>query len=175
MDNKLFLKALYFIFFLTLQFNFLPSLAEVVEEVEPNNLIYKAQSISLPVTIKGNLDKRDPGQIRVTTYNDESLIVQDLYTFFLDKESDVEINLSFDKKNTDLDLVIFRNNGRKIVNSSSNSESNIEQIKQKLEAGSYLVGVLSYDGNSDYLLNIETTTGLNGSKIILMVDGLKEK
>ena len=135
-----------------------------VNETEPNNSVNQAQVITIPVTILGNAAKGDPGELELSTQDNESVLVSDLFKFTLTEPDVINALLTFPigSSDSDLDLILFNEDGSEIIDASSQNGKTNELVSTVLQSGTYLLGVGAFSGSTSYELSISKNSGSAG-------------
>ena len=132
-----------------------------INETEPNNLVNEAQLISLPVTISGNAAKGDPGELELSSDGDSMIIISDLFKFTLSQQDVINAFLMIGdgSDDSDLDLILFNEDGSEIIDASSQNGKTDELISASLQPGTYILGIGAFSGSTSYTLSVTTTGG----------------
>lgn len=120
---------------------------------EPNNSAQQAQRITIPTTIKGNVNN-----------------LQDSNDYFLFIANDIDHTLTLgDYGNNDLDLTLYDASGEKIIQNSNNPASTSESLSLELEVDKiYYLAVKAFETEGkdvNYTLNLqqEDSTAMGAS------------
>ncbi len=147
-----------------------------INEIEPNDSVDQAQVFTPPANISGNVSKSDSGELELMSDSGASIIISDLFKFTLTQTDSINALLSFSgTTDSDLDLILFNNDGSEILDSSSQNGLSDELISTSLPAGTYILGVGAFGGNASYTLavsnsNVASSLLLNGPSAVLLSD-----
>ena len=124
---------------------------QFVDEIEPNNTPDEAQALTgvSPLTLNGNAEVEDDGDI-VITFDDNS--TDDIEDLFLIVTSTPGLTLALDAFASDCDLYLLNAEADSVLDASLNigttvqDPANAEAIDlPALEAGTYIIGVSVFD------------------------------
>lgn len=108
---------------------------------------------------------RDLGTLGSTSISDfvGNFNTENIYRFTLDKTSQINIALNGLSADADLWLIQDKNSNQlvdedELLEFSEETETNPEAINTVLAAGTYFVGVIQFDGNTDYNLSLSATS-----------------
>lgn len=158
------------------------SVSGEINETEPNDSVNEVQTVTLPITISGNIAKGDPGELELSTESGEQVIISDLFKFTFTQSDSLNALLTIQEGSSDgdLDLILFNEDGSQIIDSSSQNGKTDELISTSLQAGTYILGVGAFSGSSPYKLSITNLAGtpsiiLSGPTTILLSNQGKNK
>lgn len=138
-------------------------------EVEPNDSVSTAQSLTLPTIITGSINSTDSGELELTSDTGSMIIISDLFKVILTESTNLNALLTIDStsQDDDLDLVLFNADGSLILDSSSQSGNVDELISKTLSAGSYLLGIGAFSGSSTYSLEVRKSSSSTNPSVLL--------
>ncbi len=144
-------------------FSTLPGVFQSAEsEHEPNETTAQANSISIPGQKTGSVKSSDASQFEFAYSNGPKDKIEDFFTFTIpaNQTQTLDIALTFDNAQADLDLLLFKlvNNKLEAI-AVSNGDTTTERITpvQTFDAGTYFIGVTAFDGNTastKYVLSV---------------------
>ena len=139
-----------------------------ISEVEPNDSISKAQSITPPTTITGNASSTDSGEIELSSDTEGKVIISDLFKFNVSAPSNITalLTITSELQSNDLDLVLFTGDASNIVDTSSQTGNVDELISTSIQPGSYLLGVGAFTGTAPYKLEVTLTSNSSGPALL---------
>lgn len=125
---------------LRFSFQFFPDV--LVAEQEPNETIEQAQRLSSPGAVLGDIGPGDEGIISVPL-NGRQERVEDVFTFSLDGSAIVQVNLTPQRMDVNLDLVLFvvEDATPRVIAQSSPVGISKDIGPVELPAGTYNIGV----------------------------------
>ncbi|WP_168060895.1 S8 family serine peptidase [Candidatus Manganitrophus noduliformans] len=135
-------------------------------EVEPNDEPAQAQAVSNTITVSGNASINDPGSL-LPIPNEDPLLIPDLFS--LTATEPVRITLSIganDLDANDLDLVLMNSIGEVVDVSAGLVSTELIEITPTLiqdTGGDFLIGVLTFAGQSAYVLDFSSVEGLSAA------------
>jgi hypothetical protein len=144
-----------------LTFNVTESSDFRLNEDEPNDSPELATKVYFPVTVEGRIAPNDGGTLTMVFDSNNKVVLADLFSLKLDVVVKGTITLTFNQ-GADLDLFLLRRNSQgrfERIDSSNNTEGNIESLTLDLVPGEYLLGIGTWSGSSPYRLSLQFANG----------------
>ena len=128
---------------------------------ETNNSTTSANSVTIPVIVKGNSSSNDLEGITIVDGWSNSIILSDLYKIKIDKPTEIlaRLDIESDYESNNLDLYLLKKRGSKLYYSNK-TKSPIEIINLELKPGNYILGVGAKTGSSHYTLTLTGTPAI---------------
>lgn len=141
-----------------------------VNEVEPNDSVNSAQSLTIPTVVSGSISSNDTGELELTSDTGSMIVISDLFSVEFSQSTSLNALLTIEStsQNDDLDLVLFNADGSLILDSSSQSGNVDELISKTLPAGSYLLGIGAFSGSSSYKLEVRGSSSSTSNPSVLL-------
>ena len=132
-------------------------------EVEPNNVISQAQTLSSTATVSGSAARGEPGFLLPGF---TGVVLQDLYQVTTTGKVRITLTIATDDLDAnDLDLVLMNSAGTLLDVSEGFVATETLDIPG---AGTFLVGIRAFAGSSAYILSFTTPEGRTSSQAALV-------
>ena len=141
-----------------------------INEIEPNDSVDQAQSITPPSVVSGQISSSDDGEIKLSSDTGATVIISDLFKFTVSETSSLNalLQIESDSQENDLDLVLLNSDGSDIIDSSSQTGNADELITKTIAPGTYLVGVGAFSGTASYKLTVNAESSGTGTPTLTL-------
>ncbi|MEO8378936.1 MAG: NF038122 family metalloprotease [Acidobacteriota bacterium] len=133
-------------------------------EVEPNDTILLADTLTLGVPCTGSAASTDSGTYTIDYDSGPDGKIHDVFKITTGATGPVTVNLTFTNGSADLDVFLFAVSGSSLTTlGSSTGTSTTESFTTgSIAAGTYYIGVSAYDGSSPYTLTVNGSAPPSG-------------